>query len=369
MVVLKDSALVSVVVPCFNAQDYVAEALSSLRNQTYENIEIIAIDDGSTDETLDFLSEAAKQDSRIKIVTRENRGLVASLNEGVYLARGRLIARMDADDISYPSRIARQVECLNAHPNVGLCCTDYDSMVLGFRTFPHPKADVQGDEYKIVHLFHTGIVHPTVMFNLDQIGIAAPLYREKYRHAEDFDLFRRISAHSNIYQLPEKLVAWRINHQSVSRIHAKEMLRAHFSIVEEQLEAFGFDVQTALFSRFCSNVSDMTEFDLDQTFEKIRAIFLSGKFAGRDRFVFENAFDIFLMLFFRLASQRFSTSLVYASAQRVGLNDRLRQKDRLKARLSLGLGDWAAGSLLDTVGIWQQKAKALMYGSDARQRP
>lgn len=366
---MNDSALVSVVLPCFNAQDYVAEALGSLRNQTYENIEIIAIDDGSTDGTLYFLSEAAKQDSRIRIVSRENRGLVASLNEGVYLARGRFLARMDADDISYPSRIARQVECLNAHPTVGLCCTDYNSMVLGFRTFPHPRADVQGDEYKIVHLFHTGIVHPTVMFNLDKIGIAAPLYREKYRHAEDFDLFRRISDRSNVYQLPEKLVAWRINHQSVSRIHAEEMLYAHFTIVEEQLEASGFDVHPALFSRFCRNASDLTEFDLVKTFEKIRTIFLSEKFVGRERVVFESAFDIFLMLFFRVASQRFSTSLVFASAQRVGLSGRLRQKDRLKARLSMGFGDLAVGSLLDTVGIWQQKVKALLYGSDARKQP
>lgn len=366
---MNDSALVSIVLPCFNAQDHVAEALDSLRNQTYENIEIIAIDDGSADETLYFLSEAAKQDSRIRIVSRENRGLVATLNEGAYLARGRFLARMDADDISYPSRIARQVECLNALPEVGLCCTDYDSMVLGFRTFPHPRADVQGDEYKIVHLFHTGIVHPTVMFNLDKIGIAVPLYREEYRHAEDFDLFRRISAHSNIHQIPEKLVAWRINHQSVSRIHAKEMLHAHFSIVEEQLEASGFDVQPTLFSRFCSNASDVTEVDLVETLEKINSISRSEKFFGRERFVFENALDIFLMLFFRVASQRFSSSLVYASARRAGLSGRLRQKDRLKARLSLGFGDLATGLVLDKVGIWQQKAKALVYGSDARKHP
>ena len=100
---------------------FLDEALASIRNQSYENLEILLIDDGSSDGTLDFVLEQAKLDSRIKVVQNEkNIGLIDTLNKGINLARGEYIARMDADDIALPDRLAKQYNYLQQHPDVGI---------------------------------------------------------------------------------------------------------------------------------------------------------------------------------------------------------------------------------------------------------
>ena len=102
--------LVSVVLPVYNAEEYISEALKSILNQTYDNLEVVVVNDGSTDHSLHVIRSLA--DKRVKIISRENRGLVASLNEGIDAASGDYIARMDADDISHPERISKQIRLL-----------------------------------------------------------------------------------------------------------------------------------------------------------------------------------------------------------------------------------------------------------------
>jgi len=100
------SALVSVVIPCFNAAAYLKEAIKSIIHQSYRNLEIIIINDGSTDASPSMLMAFAEKDPRIRLIHHtKNEGLVASLNEGVWLASGMYIARMDADDVSLRDRI------------------------------------------------------------------------------------------------------------------------------------------------------------------------------------------------------------------------------------------------------------------------
>ena len=103
--------LVSVVLPVFNAGPYLAAALGSILRQDYGRLEVIAIDDGSTDNSLEILERYQRNDSRISIISRENRGLVATLNEGLGKAQGELVARMDADDIAYPWRLSARWCC------------------------------------------------------------------------------------------------------------------------------------------------------------------------------------------------------------------------------------------------------------------
>ena len=99
--------LVSVVLPIYNAGPYLAAALGSILRQDYERLEVIAIDDGSTDNSLEILERYRRADNRVSVISRENRGLVATLNEGLRLAQGELVARMDADDVAYPWRLSR----------------------------------------------------------------------------------------------------------------------------------------------------------------------------------------------------------------------------------------------------------------------
>jgi len=101
--------LLSVVLPVYNADKYLSEAINSIINQTYKNFELIIINDGSTDKSLDLIENYKKNDERIVLISRENKGLVASLNEAINKAKGEYIVRMDADDICFPSRFEEQL--------------------------------------------------------------------------------------------------------------------------------------------------------------------------------------------------------------------------------------------------------------------
>jgi glycosyltransferase involved in cell wall biosynthesis len=106
--------LVSVVLPVYNAQRYVAAALESVLGQSMSDLEVIAIDDGSSDGSLAEMERIAAADARVRLVSRPNRGLVATLNEGVAAAGGEWIARMDADDVSLPERFATQLDFMQS---------------------------------------------------------------------------------------------------------------------------------------------------------------------------------------------------------------------------------------------------------------
>ena len=108
--------LVSVVIPVHNAARYLTAAINSILNQTYRDLEVVTVDDGSTDSSGAILAHCATRDSRIRVITRNNTGIVGALNDGIAAAHGDLIARMDADDISLPRRLERQVAYLTDHP-------------------------------------------------------------------------------------------------------------------------------------------------------------------------------------------------------------------------------------------------------------
>lgn len=140
MTPVANSELVSVLIPCYNAEKYVEEAINSVLIQTYRNIEVIAIDDCSTDKTYDLLQQMALGDSRLKLYRNEvNKGLIGTLNFGIDQCEGNLIARMDADDVCHPDRIRQQVEhLLSRNADVVGCFSvslNEDSSVHSLHTF------------------------------------------------------------------------------------------------------------------------------------------------------------------------------------------------------------------------------------------
>src|SRR4051812_20541856 len=108
---------ISVILACYNTERYIASAVKSILAQTFRDFELILLDDGSTDRSPEICTQLASEDSRIKLVSRPNKGLTKTLNEGLELATAPLIARMDADDLSSPDRFEKQVAYLNAHPD------------------------------------------------------------------------------------------------------------------------------------------------------------------------------------------------------------------------------------------------------------
>ncbi|RAH98996.1 glycosyl transferase [Acuticoccus sediminis] len=245
--------LVSIVLPVFNAHPYIDAALRSLRNQTHRELEIIAIDDGSTDGSPAILRRHAAEDPRIVLVSRENRGLVATLNEGLGRATGRYVARMDADDIAYPHRIERQLAAFAARPGLGICGSGFDTIRRDRLRQRHLDPMFRRCDLGILSLFFTVFIHPTVMFDRAVAG-SALAYDPAYPHAEDFDLFRRLTGQVPALMIEESLIAYRLHEGSVSQRHKTEMRRTHVRIVTETLAADGFDADFAAFAAAASEV-------------------------------------------------------------------------------------------------------------------
>ena len=208
---------VSVLMPVYNAQRYLPSAVQSVLGQTFADFELIVVDDGSADASLDILRRYAAADPRVRIISRPNAGLVASLNEALAVARGRLVARMDADDICQPERFAKQVAFLDAHPDhvlVGSHVTIMDQHGHLIGRMP----DVAFGHERIEHaLLHRGwpMVHPTVMMRADALRHAGA-YRADTWPYEDHDLFLRLGEIGRIENLPDVLLHYRKHAASIS---------------------------------------------------------------------------------------------------------------------------------------------------------
>ncbi|MCK6404944.1 MAG: glycosyltransferase [Rhodocyclaceae bacterium] len=204
--------LISVVMPVFNAGRFLEEAAQSILSQSIPDIELIAIDDGSTDQSKTVLDRIRRRDDRVKLISRENRGLVDSLNEGIDLARGEWIARMDQDDISLPHRFQRQLEWLQ-DSGADIC----GSWVQPFgrsdrRTMKYPQTDAA---IKVGMLFASPFAHPTVMMRTE---IARTLkYDKDWEKVEDFDLWVRAQASQcRMANVPEVLLHYRQHERQIS---------------------------------------------------------------------------------------------------------------------------------------------------------
>ena len=205
---------VSVLMAVHNTGAHIARAVQSILDQTFTDFEFLIIDDGSTDNSMRVVKEAA--DARIRIVAnRKNIGLTRSLNRGLALAQGRFIARMDGDDISYPTRLEKQTAFLKGHPACGLVGTGY--LTVDEHGYPLNQgrviaADLDLKEaLKVTNQF----AHSSVMFPKKVIA-AVDGYREVFHFAQDYDLFLRISEKFAIALLPEILLERRIGLDAVS---------------------------------------------------------------------------------------------------------------------------------------------------------
>lgn len=219
---MNDEPLISVVLPVYNAEKYVREAVESVLAQTFSNFELIVINDGSTDRSGSILRDLAAVDRRVVLVDRPNGGLVSALNEGIKLARAGLIARMDADDIVMPDRFAEQYRRMSDAPELGaigsfILIVDADGAIIRQGDYPVSEGDV-GSFLEVGCPF----AHPTVMMRKEAV-VAAGGYRKAFSHAEDYDLWLRI--HELGYALgniPKPLLKYRVHDTNVSLVHREQ---------------------------------------------------------------------------------------------------------------------------------------------------
>lgn len=213
---VSDSVSVSVIMPVLNGARYIDTAVASIIKQSYADFEFIIIDDGSTDNTPEYLRAWARRDARVRILAGSGGGISAALNKGLAEARGAIIVRMDADDIAAPERIRQQVSFLQANPTIAvvgsaLRYVDADDSPSVLGKYPLSPGEVR----TALRSGQNPIAHPTVAMRRDVVR-AVGEYRALFDGAEDFDLWLRITEQHEIANLPEALLDYRLHDDKVS---------------------------------------------------------------------------------------------------------------------------------------------------------
>lgn len=216
------SPCISVILPVFNGAPYLHAAIESILNQTFIDFELLIIDDGSTDSSLYIASSYS--DSRIRLDRNtHNIGLVSTLNKGLELARGAFIARMDADDFSFPDRLEKQLRFMVNHPEVGICGTAIE------------KVDERGSKIVIMPeshhmicffmLFDNPFAHNTTMFRSSLIRKHGLTYDHNFKHSEDYELWDRCGQITQLANIPDALVRYNYHPLNTSNKYRHEQGR------------------------------------------------------------------------------------------------------------------------------------------------
>lgn len=226
--------LVSIILPVYNAERYIDKCITSLLEQTYQNFELLIVNDGSTDKSLDKLLYWESLDDRIKVFNQDNHGLISTLNFLIAESKGKFIARMDADDFCSANRLERQVAFANkGFALIGSDCytVDEKEKITGNFYFEasHLALEVDG-------LFRSQFCHPSVFFNCKIIPKNEIYYDPKYPHAEDtalwFDLIRKYKS----CNIKEKLLYVRRGQaDNVSTLHAVQQQLSVIKIIKDKV--------------------------------------------------------------------------------------------------------------------------------------
>jgi glycosyltransferase involved in cell wall biosynthesis len=231
---------VSVVIPVYNGEEFLAEAIESVLNQTHREFELILVNDGSTDNSLGIMQSYAKKDPRIRVISHANKGRCLAFNDGVKEAKYEWIARLDADDVYLPDKIEKQLEFIRNNPGVTLLGTrgyhiDGQGRRLGLMGTDGPYSEQEFCDYMhtnspIFYIFSSVIMKKSAF--LDVGGL-----RKEIQQAEDLDLFNRLSEKGYLLlKIKEPLVLYRVHETSISASKYLEQ-RMYYKFVRERMIA------------------------------------------------------------------------------------------------------------------------------------
>lgn len=231
----------------YNAERYLAEALSSILQQTYTNFEFIIVNDGSMDNSLSIIRSF--QDNRIELIDNQgNKGLIYSLNTAFKKANGKYIVRMDADDISFPDRIETQIRFMEENPQIGVCSCNY--LQFSESESKMYRALTNHDEIFSFMLFNCSVVHPTLVIRKDIINKQQVVFDEKFKHAEDYELWSRLLFDCRFSSVDQVLLKYRLHahqvstvyktdqHANANKIRENMLMKAGFSFTADELQVF-----------------------------------------------------------------------------------------------------------------------------------
>lgn len=240
---MPDIPSISVLLPVYNARKYLAEAMDSLLAQSGPALEILAVDDGSTDGSLRLLRRYANRDGRVRIISRANTGIVGALNDAIAQSRGEFLARMDSDDVALPDRLAKQAQFLAANPDIVCVGTqvrliDPYGVELPEKWQPRLELEHEKIEQGLLRGNGWALIHPTVIMRREPVE-AVGGYRRQFQHAEDIDLYLRLAEIGRLANLPEVLHRYRQHLSSVNRTHRARQIEIITAIVCETYQRRG----------------------------------------------------------------------------------------------------------------------------------
>ena len=239
--------LVSVIMPAYNAEKYIAQAIESVLGQTFDDFEFIIINDCSRDRTEEII--LSYNDPRIVYLkNEENLGVAATLNKGLAAAKGEYIARMDADDISLPERLAKQVAYLDANEEIAVLGTNVESFnELG--TISTGWSALNPEQMKVDLLFACGLAHPSVMMRAEVIRELGG-YDVEFNGLEDYELWCRVLENHKITTLPDILLRYRIHGSQVTQNPSQRYLALLRALKTRQIQQLGLEPAEE-FLRYC----------------------------------------------------------------------------------------------------------------------
>lgn len=280
--------LVSVVLPVYNSELYLRHAIRSVLEQEFDqDLELILIDDGSTDGSLEIARDFARSDRRVNIISRENRGLVSSVNEGISAANGEWIARMDADDICVPERLARQIAWARAM-KAEVCG--------GFiRTFGHTfprvrKYPVSDASIRLKLLFNSCFAHPTVIGRREVLS-KFPYYAS-FQPGDDYELWTRLAiAGISLTNCPAVVLNYRLHGQQMTTTRRSEFDHMSAKIAGNYRKACFPALSESPHANILSRQAHLMDWQVVETVEWFKYLFTTTE--DLEGVILDNAF-IFL---------------------------------------------------------------------------
>tara|TARA_B100000508_G_C11457398_1_gene277435 strand:- start:860 stop:1855 length:996 start_codon:yes stop_codon:yes gene_type:complete len=240
--------LISIVLPCYNGEKFIETSIGSIQQQSHQEFELIVIDDGSTDDSFLICKNLAEKDPRIRLIKNDrNQGLIYTLNKGISLANGIYIARMDADDLSHPKRLEKQLHYLKEHPEIDILGTDVkvidqkDNHIKSSSKICFSPSAIKFSAYFAQPLVHGSILAKSAVLKKHN-------YAAEYIHCEDYELWLRLlSKGHKIANLDSKLYFYRVNSESVSNKNEDVQISCHNKVshlyLNDQIEEV-FDMPT-----------------------------------------------------------------------------------------------------------------------------
>ena len=245
---------VSVVLPCYNCERFLRAAVQSILDQSFQDFELILIDDGSTDGTPEILREFAAKDPRVRTLKNEvNSGICAALNKGLDAACGEFLCRMDADDIAEPDRLEKQIAYMRAFPRTVVCGSHLLLIDEQGRETGRRRYDLDTARIKRNRFFRSPFAHPAVMIRRSILEEHRIRYSVRFPYAECYDLWMRLAPYGDFANLDAFLLRYRLTDAATKNVHCKATLwntirlRAHYLRPEAGWRAYGmFLLEAAL---------------------------------------------------------------------------------------------------------------------------